>query len=105
MVKTFYRFLIEITIRRVEEIQNDIAENNRKYKEFTREIIKILAVIDKGLPVECHKVLEALEDTRGKRDSLVEEMLYRQGLIDGIKLSNVHSKLRDKAIRKIEPML
>ncbi|KPU46187.1 hypothetical protein OXPF_02970 [Oxobacter pfennigii] len=102
MVRNFYRFLIETTDNRVHDIQNDTAKNNRRYKEFTVSILKMLKEIYKELPVEYHEILEELEDTRGERDLIAEKILYRQGLIDGIRISNVHTKLRDEAMKKIE---
>lgn len=85
----FNRFMANCMNNRTEEILNDVAANNKAFRELTRKIIPILDTIKNALPSEYKDLLEELEDIRDKRELIMYKTLYRQGLKDGIRLCNV----------------
>jgi len=105
MVKNFCRLFVDFTKDRTTEIINDIAVNNRRFKELTMEVIEKLNDIKNSLPEGDIKILEELEDVRGKRETITFEIIYRQGLLDGIKAGNVYNKLRNRDIKQVERFL
>lgn len=96
MLKNLNRLFIDITNSRAAEIANNIAASNKGYKELVPKIIEMLNDIKNNLPEEYKEVLEELEDVMSKRDLLINEIIYRQGLIDGIKIGNAYNKLKSK---------
>lgn len=75
--------------QRTIEILDDVAANKNGSKKLTGKIISILNAIKDALPSEHKKLLEELEDIRGKRELITYKTLYRQGLKDGARLGNV----------------
>lgn len=90
----FNRFMVNCMNSRTEDILNDMAANNKAFKELTLKLIPILDNIKNALPSEYKKLLEELEDIRGLRERIVHKTLYRQGLKDGIRLYNVFRVLK-----------
>lgn len=89
MRKKFNRYIVNCINKRTVEIVNDVAANNREFKELTQKIIPILNSFKDALPSEYRKLIEELEGIRDKRKLLTYKALYRQGLKDGIKLCNM----------------
>lgn len=94
MMFKFNRYMINCMDGRTEEILNDMAANNKAFRELTQKIITILNTIKDALPSEDKKLLEELEDIRGQRELIAHKTLYRQGLKDGIRLYNVFHVLK-----------
>lgn len=68
MLRNSNRYFVELVNDRADEITNDVAENNKAYKLFTSQIIKVLNTIKNALPSEFGELLEELDDLQGKRD-------------------------------------
>lgn len=104
MIKNIIRLIWDLTGSRTDEIENDLAKNNREFKDLTLKIIDLLDLINKSSSPENHKLLEELEDLRTKRDSIVSEAIYRKGLCDGIKIENVLHKVKSRDIKQFKKL-
>lgn len=92
MLQEFNAFLDKVIKERLTEIINHIAVSNPQYMEFTREIITVSEYIVSSISGSCKETLEELKDLLNARESLVMEIVYRQGIKDGIDIQFILSK-------------
>lgn len=74
---------------RTMDIVNDVYSKNQAFRKFNPQIIEILHEIRNLLPGDKKELLEDLENNKNLRGKVLYEELYRQGLVDGLRLSNI----------------
>lgn len=78
---------------RVTEVINS-AVLDSEYKGITHILVnKVYELID-ALPAEKRNLIGEIEDLRGKREIITYNELYRQGFIDGTRLSQLPFKAK-----------
>lgn len=91
-MQEFSHFLDNALKERLIEIINHTAVNNPQYMESTEKIKTVSNYIVRNLPDSCKGTLEELKDLLNARESLVMEIVYRQGIKDGIDIQFLLSK-------------
>jgi hypothetical protein len=91
MISIFVNGLVS---ERSSDIINRIYAKNKAYRNFTPDIIRLLDSIKNALPLEDRNLLEELDDYQGQREIILYEALYRQGVIDGLRLGNLTRRVK-----------
>ncbi|CDH92464.1 hypothetical protein FDC50_12845 [Clostridium botulinum] len=65
----------------------NIITSNEAYLELDKNIFNVLNLIKKHIPDEKIFLLEKLENLYNMQEGIGEELIYRQGILDGAKLS------------------
>jgi hypothetical protein len=77
---------------RADNIVNEIATTNPKYKEFSKEIQQLEDALIKLLPEDKFTLFDDYRDFVLQQESLVNELLYLQGFMDGAELKKLYSE-------------
>jgi hypothetical protein len=91
-LQSFSAFLNNAINERIIEIINYTAINNPRYKELTEQIKTAYNYILNNIQDPSKDAVDNLKDLLNMRDSLVMEVVYRQGLKDGIDVQFLFSK-------------
>jgi hypothetical protein len=75
--------------QRVEDIQINLYDSNQKYNELNSEIQKIQRKLIEKAPKEVNVLFQDYTELLIISQSILVEKLYKQGVDDGIRLSNV----------------
>lgn len=75
------------TLNRTLEISSDILMKNVEYKKLTRQSIRLHEAIKKMLPQESKQLIDEYEQDMCMIRSLAQDIMYQQGLKDGLRLS------------------
>lgn len=84
---------------RVTDTINRIYAGNKAYRKVTTNIMRLSHMLKNALPLEHRDLLDELDDYRGRREIILYEALYRQGLIDGLRLGNLSCRVSVKTKR------
>ncbi|HEY5584280.1 MAG TPA: hypothetical protein VIK78_07305 [Ruminiclostridium sp.] len=81
----------------IEDRSNDIAcifENKKKYLELDEQIDKLIDSISQSEGEDLKHLIIELKDAISKRNTIIIEALYKEGLIDGLSFVNtlIHIK-------------
>lgn len=90
MTNKFMKTAIDI---RLKEIMNHISTKKRRYIKARNKIRKIQEEIIEKLPEANKNLLFRYEEEESFKDSIIQEFIYKKGLIDGIKISNMCRKI------------
>lgn len=91
MYRSIYEHIIDSMNDRSISIINHITSHNKHYAALTSEILKLQNELLELLPEDYQALLFDYEILWGERDSLKNLILYRQGVMDGIKIKNLVS--------------
>ncbi len=91
MYRSIYNHIVDSIDDRSADIINHIASHNKHYIKLTDRILELQNEILKFLPEDYHSLFYDYEILWGERDSLKNLILYKQGVIDGIKIKNLIS--------------
>lgn len=87
LIKDLKTYLCDFIALRTEEIGSNVLKQNAKYQELSKELQALFQEIFKVVPLEQHSILFAYEEKEQAQLALVVEMMYKQGLIDGVYLN------------------
>jgi hypothetical protein len=96
MLKRYSQYFEEFMFDRTGEIEQEIYSNNQRYQELTTEICGVQQALTDNLSPQLQSLIERYYDAETEQDCIVSETMYRQGLIDGIKLTGIIHKFFGK---------
>jgi hypothetical protein len=96
MLKRYSQYLEEFMCDRTEEIEQEIFTNNQRYRELTTEICEVQRALTDDLSPQLQSLVDRYYDAETEQDCIVSETMYRQGLIDGIKITGIIHKFFGK---------
>ena len=96
MVKSledYYKEFIEV---RSDEVCNFIWRSHDKYQELSQETMNKIAELLAQLPGGQKDLLYDYEEKKNEQIALMIELIYDQGVKDGICIKNKYKKIRGK---------
>ncbi|TDF94408.1 hypothetical protein [Paenibacillus piri] len=87
MIKNLGTYLHDFIAMRTEEIGSNVLKQDAGYQELSKELQFLLKEIFKCVPIDRHPVIFAYEEKEQAQLALVVEIMYKQGLIDGVYLN------------------
>jgi hypothetical protein len=96
MLKRHSQYFEEFIIERTEEIGREILCKNQRYQELNSKIIEVQDALTANLSPQTQSLVNKYDDAESEHECIVRETMYRQGLIDGIKLTGVIHKFFGK---------
>jgi hypothetical protein len=100
MLKGYNQYFKELIFDRTGEIGAEILVNNQRYRELNTEICQVQRALTANLSPQLQSLVERYDDAVAEQDGIVSETMYRQGLIDGIKLTGMIHKFFGMYARK-----
>jgi deoxyadenosine/deoxycytidine kinase len=98
MLKRHSKYFEELIFDRTEEIEQDIFSNNQRYRELSTEICEVQQALTDNLSPQLQSLVDRYYDAETEQDCIASETMYRQGLIDGIKLTGIMQKFFGKLL-------
>lgn len=89
MYRNIYTHISDSLEDRASDILTNIATNHKEYIKLTNEIILLQQQILKFLPEDMEDIFFRYEAIWSERDDIKELLLYKQGIIDGIKIGDL----------------
>jgi tRNA/tmRNA/rRNA uracil-C5-methylase (TrmA/RlmC/RlmD family) len=89
MLKKHNQYFKELIIDRTEEIGREILCNNQRYRELNTEICEVQQALTDNLVPQMQSLVNRYDDVESEQEGIVSAIMYRQGLIDGIKLAKL----------------
>jgi hypothetical protein len=96
MLKRHSQYFEEFIFDRTGEIGEEILFNNQRYRELNTEIVEVQHALTANLSPQLQSLVDRYDDAEAEQDSIVSTTMYRQGLIDGIKLTGMIHKFFGK---------
>jgi hypothetical protein len=96
MLKRYSQYFEECMFDRTGEIEQEIYSNNQRYQELNTEICEVQQALTDNLSPQLQSLVDRYYDAENEQDCIVSETMYRQGLIDGIKLTGMIHKFFGK---------
>jgi hypothetical protein len=93
MLKGHNQYFKGYIIDRTEEIGQEILVNNQRYRELNTEISEVQQALADNLSPQLQPLLGRYDNAEAEQDSVIIEIMYQQGLIDGLKLAKLASKI------------
>ncbi|GFZ86963.1 hypothetical protein GCM10008018_36370 [Paenibacillus marchantiophytorum] len=87
MIKSLRTYLYDFIAMRTEEIGNNVLKQDEGYRELSKELQSLLKEIFKCVPIDRHPTIFSYEEKEQAQLALAIEIMYRQGLIDGVFLN------------------
>jgi hypothetical protein len=89
MMKRHSQYFKEFIFDRTGEIGEEILIKNQRYRDLNTEICQVQRVLTENLAPQLQFWVDRYDDAVAEQDGIVSETMYRQGLIDGIKLTGM----------------
>jgi tRNA/tmRNA/rRNA uracil-C5-methylase (TrmA/RlmC/RlmD family) len=89
MLKRHSQYFEELIFDRTGEIGTEILFNNQRYRELNTEICQVQQALTENLAPQLQTLVDRYDDAEAEQDSIVSTTMYRQGLIDGMKLAGI----------------
>lgn len=89
MLKSHSQYFKELIFDRTAEIEEKILFNNQRYRDLNTEIIEVQRVLTDNLSPQLHPLVDRYDDAETEQGAIMSMAMYRQGLIDGIKLAEL----------------
>ena len=96
MVKPLEEYLNEFIIKRSDEACNFILNNNEKYKDLYQKTKCKIEQLLYGLPENMRKLFYEYEEKENQRIELMLEIIYYQGLEDGLYIQDKQKRFSSK---------
>lgn len=91
-MNNFTEHFKESLIDRAINIVNEIATTNLKYKDLTKENMQLEDALIKLLPDNKFEMFDRYRDVVLQQESLINELLYVQGFMDGAEMKTLFSE-------------
>lgn len=89
MLKRLNQYFKDLIYERTEEIGREILYKNKRFMETNSRIIEAHHALMENLPSKSQPLLQSYDEAETEQDGIIIETMYRQGLIDGIKLGKL----------------
>ena len=89
MLKSLSQYFKGFIADRIEETDSEIVLNNRRYLELTSRIIETQYALMENLPSGSQDLVNIYDETESERSAILAATMYRQGLLDGVKLAKL----------------
>ncbi len=89
MLKKLNHYFKGLIFDWTEEIGQKILSNDKRYRELNSQIIEVQRALMKNLPPQSQPLVYQYDEAEAKQDSIVIRAMYRQGFIDGLKLTKL----------------
>lgn len=94
MYRDFKNALRNFIEDRVEEIGNKFVIKNKKYKDLVHNCINVHNQIKVNLPDQFRCLIDEYETINSSMQCISEEILYKQGFVDGIRLNRTIKSIK-----------
>jgi hypothetical protein len=89
MLKGFNQYFKDLIFERTEDIGREIIYKNKRFLELNSRIIEVHHALMDKLPSELQPLLHSYDEAETEQDGILIATMYRQGLMDGIKLAKL----------------
>lgn len=89
MLKELEFYFDYFVSKRTEEVGRVILMNNLFYRKLAEGKRNSFAVLLKNIPESCQDWLYDFEDKENYQSAFANELMYRQGLVDGLNMLNI----------------
>jgi hypothetical protein len=86
MLKHFSSILRDLIRERANEVETEVLMVNQRYQELNIMLCDVLDRIEQSLPPEQQELIFDLDEIMIEQDVLAYQSMYRQGVMDGLKL-------------------
>jgi hypothetical protein len=93
MFRNFEDSLYKFIADRVDEIGRKFVIQNKKYKELANTSIQVHCQIRNNLPEHLTGLIGEYETINASMQCISEEIIYKQGLLDGIRVKRIVQSL------------
>jgi hypothetical protein len=85
MLKHFIEILRDMVCDRTIEVETEVLSKDKYYRELDDKIIEVLDRIELSLPPAQQKLMFDLDELSVEQDVLAYKIMYKQGVLDGLK--------------------
>lgn len=96
MLKKLNHYFKGLIFDRTEEIGQKILSADKRYRELNSQIIEVQRALMKNLPPQSQSLVYQYDEAEAEQDSIVIRAMYRQGFIDGLKLTKLINEFLKK---------
>jgi hypothetical protein len=89
MLKKYDQYFKEFILARTDEIVAEILLSNQRYRELNDEICQVQHELAANLAPQLQSLLDRYENAEAEHDGVISTAMYRQGLLDGVKLAKL----------------
>lgn len=89
MLSNFNKIFDDMVLDRLEDIGSNTIVLDDKYKELQEKLDVLFSQIKFYLPEEHRKLIYKLLEVSNFQMGVVEELIYKQGLKDGVELKKI----------------
>lgn len=83
---------------RLNDIWKEIIKNDKRIEGVREECFELLDRIKESLLKEDKSLIFRYEEKRNQEELLYFQIIYRQGLADGLKVGNISNEIRSRDI-------
>ena len=87
LIKDLKTYLHDFIAMRTDEVGSNVLKQSAKYQKLSKELQALFQEFFQHIPQEQHSILFAYEEKEQAQLAFVVEMMYKQGLIDGVYLN------------------
>jgi len=88
-MKEFKHCLGTLFASRTEDIENHMLSGNNEYHQLSGKVVELQNKIKESLPLDLKHLLEEYESIENQQYSIVKDVIYQQGIRDGIELKQL----------------
>jgi hypothetical protein len=97
MIRTWSVIFKDFVNYRTIELCNKFLPRDREYARLKEEFSRVLERLDTGLSPEANQLFLDYEDAEIEMESRKGDLLYQQGIIDGLRLGYLIDSIRRKS--------
>lgn len=86
MLKNLSTYMQEFIANRTDEIGRQVLMNHDEYRKLSNELREAIRALMMLLPEEGRQLVLSFEETENAQAALAGEIMYKQGLLDGLYL-------------------
>ena len=94
MLKSFNHYFKDLIYERTEEIWQENLSKNKQFLELNSKIIEAQHALMENLSSQSQPLLLSYDEAEAEQTGVIVATMYRQGLIDGIKLAKLFNRYK-----------
>ncbi|WP_432661810.1 hypothetical protein R9X47_14690 [Wukongibacter baidiensis] len=98
MLKSIDSYLEDFIDDRLNDIGQQVIRNDKRVEVVRQECFSLWDRILESLPKEDRSLIFRYEEKRNEEELLHFQIIYKQGLADGLRIGNISNKIRNKDI-------
>lgn len=98
MLQNLDSYFDELIVDRVNDIAIQVMRENDEVKKLKKNSINLLNKIMEILSEKDKNMVFRYEEKRNEEELLNFQIIYKQGLADGLKIGNISNEIRNKDI-------